>query len=96
MKKAQQRGKDYEKAQARKHGGKPMGGPGQPDYVRGATKGEVKHWKKPVDSGAIKKAKQNGVTEISSISGFSKQAIEQAKQAGIKLIYRGKPLTQRL
>lgn len=93
MKKPQHKGKSYEKEQAKKHRGKPVGGPGKPDYTRGRTKGEVKNWRRPVHSGVVKKAKQNGITEIVSSSGFTEQAIEQAKKAGIKLIYRGKRLT---
>jgi len=93
MKKAQQRGKNYEKEQARKHRGRAKGGPTQPDYTRGNVKAEVKNWQRPVHFGVVKKAKQNGVTEIVSSSGFTTQAIEQAKKLGITPIYRGKCLT---
>ncbi|MCL0094335.1 restriction endonuclease, partial [Dehalococcoidales bacterium] len=67
--------------------------PGQPDYTRGRVKAEVKNWQKPVHSGVVKKAKQNGVTEIVSSSGFTQPAIDEAKKAGITLISRGKRLT---
>jgi hypothetical protein len=92
MKKAQKRAKRYEQEQAKKHGGKPIGGPGQPDYTRGETKAEVKNWKRPVHSGVIQEAKQKGIKEITSSSGFSQPAIDAAKKAGITLIYRGKRL----
>lgn len=92
MRKSQQRAGRYEKEQARKHGGKAKGGPGQPDYTRGSVKAEVKNWQRPVHSGVIEKAKQDGVKEIVSASGFTKQAVEQAKKAGIKLISRGRQM----
>lgn len=93
MRKSQQRAGRYEKEQARKHRGKAKGGPGQPDYTRGSVKAEVKNWQKPVHSGVIKQAKQKGVKEVVSASGFSQPAIEEAKKAGITLISRGKRLT---
>ncbi|MBT9141141.1 MAG: hypothetical protein DDT30_01728 [Dehalococcoidia bacterium] len=93
MRKPQQRARRYEKEQAKKHRGKAKGGPGQPDYTRGKVKAEVKNWQRPVHSGVVKKAKQNGVTEIVSSSRFTQPAIEEAKNAGITLILRGKRLT---
>lgn len=93
MGKLQQRARRYEKEQARKHSGKAKGGPGQPDYTRGSVKAEVKNWQRPVHSGVVKKARQNGVTEIVSSSRFTEQAIDQAKKAGITLIHRGKRIT---
>jgi formate dehydrogenase assembly factor FdhD len=54
------------------------------------VKAEVKNWQKPVHSGIIKKAKQDGIKEVVSASGFRQPAIEQAKKAGITLISRGK------
>jgi len=93
MRKPQQRAQRYEKQQARKHGGRHVGGPGRPDYTRGPTKAEVKNWQRPVHRGVIEKAKTQGVTEIVSVSGFSEPAILEAKRLGIKLITRGKPLT---
>jgi len=89
-KKAVQKGIEYEKSQAKKHRGKHLGGPGKPDYQRGKVKGEVKHWKKPVHSGVIKVAKQKRFSEIDSISGFTKPAVELAKKLNIKLISKGK------
>jgi len=93
MRKPQQRARRYEQQQARKHRGRAKGGPGQPDYTRGGVKAEVKNWQRPVHSGVIEKAKQDGVKEIVSASGFSQPAIEAAKKAGITLISRGKRLT---
>jgi len=84
------RAKVYEKRKAREHGGKPLGGPGRSDYVRGKVKGEVKNWKVPVHSGVIKDAKKKGVGEIDSKSGFTEPAKELAKKVGMKLISRGK------
>jgi len=86
MKKSQRKAYRYEKIQAKKHRGKHIGGPGEPDYTRGAVKGEVKHWKRPVDSGVIKKLAKKGVIEIVSESGFTGPAEEEAKKRGIKLI----------
>jgi len=80
------RGIQYEKTQARKHRGKHIGGPGNPDYQRGNVKGEVKNWSNPVHSGVIKESVQKGVKEIVSKSGFTKPAEELAKKKGIKLI----------
>lgn len=90
MAKKQEKAAGYEKAQAKKHGGKHLGGPGRPDYKRGRTKGEVKNWQDPVHSGVIKKAIKDGVKEIVSKSGFTEPAKTLAKKKGIKLIKRGK------
>ena len=84
------RGVKYEKQMAKKHRGKHLGGPGKPDYQRGKTKGEVKNWNRPVDSGEIKRAHQRGISEIVSKSGFTKPAVELAKKLGIKLITKKK------
>jgi len=93
MRKSQKRAKRFEKRQAKKHRGKPLGGPGKPDYTRGGKKGEVKRWKNPVHSGVINKAIKDGVKEIDSLSGFTKPAIKLAKKKKIRLITRGKDLT---
>lgn len=82
----------YEKQKAKKHGAQHVGGPGKPDYIRGKVKGEVKNWKRPVDSGVIKQAKKKSIKEIDSKSGFTGPAIETAKKYGIKLFQRGKKL----
>lgn len=93
MKKRLKQARQYEKTQTRKHRGRHQGGPGQPDYTRGHIKGEVKNWKRPVHKGVVEAAKKKGVQEIVSSSGFSAPAIEEAKKAGITLIYRGRRLT---
>lgn len=93
MAKKQKRARRYERTQARKHGGKHLGGPGRPDYTRGTTKAEVKNWSRPVDSSVIANASKRGVREIVSKSGFTGPAKEAAKKAGIKLIQRGREVT---
>ncbi len=90
MKKAQKRGYDYEKKQAKKRGAEHLGGPGSADYKRGRKKGEVKNWKQPVHSGVVKKSARKGIKEIVSKSGFTEPAKEYAKKKHIKLITRGK------
>jgi len=80
----------YEKTQSKKHKGKYLGGPGKPDYQRGKKKGEIKNWNLPVHSGVIKDAKQKGIDEIISKSGFTKPAKALAKKYGIKLITKKK------
>lgn len=92
MKKYQEKGYAYEKRQARKRGGKHVGGPEKPDYERGKVKGEVKDWGRPVHSGIIKKASVKGVKEITSRSRFTGPAIDLAKKKKIKLIHRNKPV----
>ena len=93
MTKKQKAARRYEQTEARKHRGKHLGGPGRPDYTRGTTKGEVKNWRRPVDSGVIANAKKKGVKEIVGKSGFTEPAKEAAKKAGIKLIHRGRQVT---
>ncbi|MBI2913469.1 MAG: hypothetical protein HYY03_06075 [Chloroflexi bacterium] len=93
IKKPQQRAARYERDQARRRGGKPLGGSGRPDYIRPPILGEVKNWKRPVHSGVVTKANIQGVKEIVSSSGFSQPAIALAKAQGITLIYRGRRLT---
>ncbi|GAH45917.1 unnamed protein product [marine sediment metagenome] len=90
MSSKQKKGIQYEKTQAKKHGGKHLGGPGKPDYKRGKIKGEVKNWKRPVDSGVIREASKKKVKEVISKSGFTKPAENLAKKKGIKLIKRGR------
>lgn len=86
MRKSQKKAYSYERKQAKKHRGKHIGGPGEPDYTRGNVKGEVKRWKRPVDSGVIKKLAKKGVKEVVSNSGFTGPAEDEAKRRGIKLI----------
>lgn len=86
VRESQKKAQSYEKTQASKHRGKHIGGPGEPDYTRGSVKGEVKRWKRPVDSGVIKKLAGKGVKEVVSKSGFTGPAKEEAKRRRIKLI----------
>jgi len=92
-KKAYEKAKRYEKQKAKEHRGKHLGGPGQPDYKRGKVKAEIKNWARPVHSGIIKQAKQKGIKEIASKSGFTEPAIALAKKYGIKLLHRRKRIT---
>lgn len=93
MRKYQKKGYKYERSQAKKRGGKHIGGPGKPDYERGKVKGEVKNWSQPVHSGVLKKASGKGIKEINSKSGFTGPAIELAKKKNIKLIQGNKPVS---
>lgn len=86
MRKSQKKAYGYERKQARKHRGRHIGGPGEPDYTRGDVKGEVKRWKRPVDSGVIKELAKKGVKEIVSKSGFTEPAKDEAKKRGIRVI----------
>ena len=47
---------------------------------------EVRHWKRPVHSGVVKKAAAKGIKKITSDSGFTKPAQEQAKKLGVEVI----------
>lgn len=90
MRKPQKKGYRYEKTQAKKHRAKHIGGPGKPDYQRGAKKGEVKNWNSKVHSGVIKEAAKKRIKEIVSKSGFTEPAKKLAKEKGMKLVTRGK------
>lgn len=90
----QKKGISYEKSQARKYRGKHLGGPGKPDYKRGKTKGEVKNWARPVHSGVTREAIKKGIKEIVSKSGFTKPAEDIARKKGVKLIKRGKIVSE--
>ena len=79
------RGIAYEKKAARKHNARHVGGPGNPDYVRGDTWGEVKNWNRPVDGGTMEDLIDNGIDEVVSRNGFTEPAIEVAKDFGVKL-----------
>ena len=87
---AQQRGTSYEKAKAKAHGAKRVGGPSNPDAVtRGGGKIEMKDWSNPVPKPVVVKAKQKGVSKFIAKSGFTGPAIEYGKKRGMKL-YEGK------
>ncbi len=74
-----------------------MGGPGEPDYVRGATNGEVKDWSRPLSKSDVKRESQKGRTEIVSKKGFTDGAIEYAERyrPGVRLIHGTKTVKPR-
>ena len=78
----------YEKRKAKEHRAKHIGGPGNPDYVRGNNVGEVKNRKSPVTRPELKRLAARGVTEIDSMGGFTQPAVQSAKARGIKLFSR--------
>jgi len=80
----------YGRRKARQHRAKHVGGPGGPDYIRGAKAGEVKNRKTPVTGPELLRLADRGVDEIDSKGGFTGPAIEAAKKLGIKLFSRGK------
>jgi hypothetical protein len=80
----------YEREKARKHNGRRVGGPGNEDYSRGKTKGEVKHRQTPVTRPEAIKIRRKGVTEIDSLGGFTEPAKKYAESRGIKLFQRGR------
>lgn len=82
----------YERKKAKAHHGKPVGGPGRCDYVRGDICGEVKNWQRPVDRTTVRELAQKGVREIVSKSGFTKPAIEYVKtyRSTMKLFRKNK------
>jgi len=53
-----------------------MGGPGNPDYTRGNTNGEVKDWNRPMGKTDIQyHYNQHGSTEFTNKGGFSPGAL---------------------
>lgn len=84
--------KQYERYKARKHRGHHLGGPSNEDYRRGKTKGEVKHLSRPMTRPEVVKVARKGISEIDSKKGFTKPAIEYAKQyrPDLKLFHRGR------
>ena len=87
--------RQHERYKAKKHKGRHVGGPGKPDYIRGNKKGEVKHRKKPVTKPEVMKLAKKGITEIESLSGFTKPAIQYALRyrPKLKLLHRGRRIT---
>ena len=85
----------YEKIMAKKHRGRYLGGPGQPDYVRGKIPGEVKAWNRPMSKYEVKKEIKKGRKEIISKSGFTKGAIDYVKKyrPDVKLFHKNKRVT---
>jgi hypothetical protein len=84
--------KRYERECARRHNGRHIGGPGNPDYQRGDTLGEVKHRQTPVTKAELMNLRQKGVTEIDSLSGFTQPAIDHVQNynMNMRLFYRGR------
>lgn len=80
-----ERGIQYEKTQCTKLGGKHVGGPGKPDCIVKNKIYEIKNWKNPAHIGVVKKAKKLGCNVILCKSGFSPNAITEAKKLKIKL-----------
>ena len=80
----------YEKYKARKHRGQHLGGPGNPDYVRGRKKGEVRHRKTPVTKPDLQRAVRKGIREVDSLSHYTEPALTYAKRTKLKLFYRGR------
>ena len=70
----------YEKRKAKERGGKHLGGPGKPDYIRGSEKGEVKAWSRPLTRADVRREARKGRTEIVSKSGFTRGAIKYAER----------------
>jgi len=66
----------HEKKTAKKHRGRHVGGPGQPDYTRGDVQGEVKLRQRPLTKTEVMAECRKGRTEIVCNAGFSESAIE--------------------
>lgn len=87
------RWKKYEKRKARQHRGTHVGGPGKPDYKRGPTKGEVKHWKSRLTKPQVKKLVAKGIREITNKGGFTgpaKEFIKKRWKGKVKLYHRNR------
>jgi hypothetical protein len=84
--------KRYERETARKHNGRYIGGPGNPDYQRGDTLGEVKHRQTPVTKPELMRLRKKGVTEIHSLKGFTESAVDHVLKydMDMKLFHRGR------
>jgi len=82
----------YEKIMTRRHRGRYLGGPGQPDYIRGKIPGEVKAWNRLMSRYDVKKEIKKGRKEIISKSGFTKGAITYVKRyrPDVKLFHKNK------
>lgn len=80
----------HEKKTAKKHRGRHVGGPGQPDYTRGDVQGEVKLRQRPLTKAEVMAECRKGRTEIDCNAGFSESAIEYINRyrPDVKLISR--------
>lgn len=87
------RWQSYERRKARSHRGKHVGGPRKPDYKRGSVKGEVKHRKRPLTKPEVMEIAKKGISEIESLSGYTKPAVEYAQRyrPDLRLFKRGRP-----
>jgi len=63
--------RNFEKEVARRHRGRHLGGPGQPDYIRGNTQGEVKLRSAPLSKAEVMVECRKGRKEICCNMGFS-------------------------
>lgn len=69
------KGKTFEEKVARFMGGRHKGGPGEPDYTRGAVDGEVKDWKIRMGKSDLQAEADKGRDEIVTRQGFTDEAL---------------------
>jgi len=86
------RGINYEKRKAKQHGGMHIGGPGNPDYIRGRIPGEVKNRNTPITKPELMLLCQKGVREVDSRAGYTQPAIDYRDRycSRLKLMKKGK------
>jgi len=91
------RGIRYEKEKAKAHGGKHVGGPGKPDYIRGKVRGEVKNTSTKVTKPQLMIYCKKRIREIDSKAGFTKPAIDYRDRycPGLKLMKKGKKIKKK-
>jgi len=79
----------YEKTVARRHRGRVVGGPGQPDYIRGTVCGEAKLRNRPLNRSEVMGECKKGRMEIVCNKGFTNQAVQYVKRyrPSVKLIH---------
>jgi len=70
----------YERRKARERRGIHLGGPGEPDYRRGNTEGEVKKWSRPMSAVHVRREVQKGRNEIVNEGGFTAGAVNYAER----------------
>ena len=83
---ASKRGVKYEKRQATKLKGTHVGGPGNPDIIKGKERIEVKNRKDKLNSTDVIKAIEKKITTIISKSELTKPAAALAKRTKIKVM----------
>lgn len=69
------KGQKFEENVSKYMGGRHIGGPGEPDYKRGSTDGEVKDWAIRMGKSDVMAEAQKGRDEIVSRKGFTDEAI---------------------